>query len=181
MAVLKIKTENGIWQEVWGGTLSGAVANAPKLTSITMLANEWASNGNLYHQTVVCNGVNVNSKLDLQPSPAQIVALQDEEISLMASNNNGVVTIWSIGGKLNVDMTMDVLNIAVENGTGVIYGNLVGGASPLKTLKLVDENNTEIIGVVVDEEVVLTATDNDVLEGKVYAGDKGISTGTLQI
>jgi len=63
----------------------------------------------------------------------------------------------------------------------VIYGNVVGGGSSLNTLKIVDENNNEYIGVVVDEEVIFTATDSDVLEGKVYAGDKGVSTGTLKI
>lgn len=60
----------------------------------------------------------------------------------------------------------------------MICGNFVGGTIPLKTLKLVDENNNEILGVVVDEEVVFTATDSDVLKGKVYAGDNGVSVGT---
>ena len=60
----------------------------------------------------------------------------------------------------------------------IIYGNVVGGNSSLKTLKLVDEDNNEYIGVVVDEEIIFTATDSDVLEGKVYAGDKGVSIGT---
>jgi hypothetical protein len=63
----------------------------------------------------------------------------------------------------------------------IIYGNVVGGRSSLKTLKIVDENNNEYIGVIVDEEVIFTATDEDVLEGKVYAGDNGVSTGTLKI
>lgn len=63
----------------------------------------------------------------------------------------------------------------------MIYGNVVGGASQIKTLKIVDEDNNEFIGVVVDEEIIFTATDEDVLEGKIYAGDKGVSTGTLKI
>lgn len=63
----------------------------------------------------------------------------------------------------------------------VIYGNTVGGGYSLKTLKFVDENNNEYIGVVVDEEVIFTATDSDVVEGKVYAGDNGVSIGTLKI
>ena len=60
----------------------------------------------------------------------------------------------------------------------IIYGNVVGGGFSLKTLKIVDENNNEYMGVIVDEEVIFTATDSDVLEGKVYAGDKGVSIGT---
>lgn len=60
----------------------------------------------------------------------------------------------------------------------IIYGNVVGGGSSLKTLKFVDENNNEYVGVVVDEEVIFTATDADVKLGKVYAGDKGVAIGT---
>ena len=111
MPVLKIKKTDGSWQEVWGcmsaGTGSGA--DAPKLTSITMPAASWSGTSNPYSQVVVCNGVNVNSKLDLQPTPAQIVELQDAEISLMLTNNQGTVTAWSIGGKPTKDYTIDVL------------------------------------------------------------------------
>lgn len=60
----------------------------------------------------------------------------------------------------------------------MIIGNMVGGTSPIKTLKIIDEDNNEIIGVIVDNEVIFTATDSDVLKGKVYAGDNGVSVGT---
>lgn len=111
MPVLKIKKTDGTWQEVWGALtdVSGGSAAAPKLTSITMPAANWSGTSNPYSQVVTCNGVNVNSKLDLQPTPTQIVELQDAEISLMATNNNGVVTVWAIGNKPTSDYTMDVL------------------------------------------------------------------------
>ncbi len=111
MPVLKIKKADGSWQEVWGALtdVSGGGAAAPKLTSVTMLATNWAGNSNPYSQVVTCNGVNVNSKLDLQPTPNQIVELQDAEISLMLTNTKGVVTAWAIGGKPTSDMIMDVL------------------------------------------------------------------------
>ena len=64
----------------------------------------------------------------------------------------------------------------------MINGNVIGYcAAPLKTVILTDENGNELTGVVTDSEVIFTATDNDVLEGKVYASDKGVSTGTLKI
>ena len=62
-----------------------------------------------------------------------------------------------------------------------IFGNMIGGAAPLKTLIIEDENGNEITGVVVGQEVVFTATDNDVREGHVYAGDGGVSVGTKNI
>lgn len=64
----------------------------------------------------------------------------------------------------------------------IICGNLVGGITGYgKTFILQDENGNELTGVVVDEETVFTATDNDVREGAVYASDGGVSTGTKDI
>lgn len=63
----------------------------------------------------------------------------------------------------------------------MINGNMVGGTAPIKTVKIIDKDNNEYIGTIVGSEVIFTATDSDVLEGKVYAGDNGVSTGTLKI
>lgn len=63
----------------------------------------------------------------------------------------------------------------------MISGNAVGGTAPIKTVKLIDENGVEILGVVTESEVIFTATDNDVREGVVYASDNGVSTGTKNI
>lgn len=63
-----------------------------------------------------------------------------------------------------------------------IVGNMVGCYSPLgKTFILEDESGNEFAGVVVDSEVVFTAVDSDVIKGKVYASNEGVSTGTLEI
>lgn len=109
MPVLKIKKTDGSWQEVWGCMSAGGGGSVPKLTTITIFAENWIENGNLWSQVVTCNGVDVYSKLDLQPTPTQIIELQDAEISLIATNSNGVVTIYAIGDKPQTDMTMQVL------------------------------------------------------------------------
>lgn len=63
-----------------------------------------------------------------------------------------------------------------------ITGNFVGSYSQMgKTFILVDEDGNEMTGVVVDQETVFTAGDNDVREGMVYASDSGVSTGTKDI
>lgn len=116
MPVLKIKKSDGTWQEVWGSTTSsaGGSANMPRLTNITLFADQWAGDTSPYGQDVNVNGVNVNSKLDLQPTPSQLDALQDAEISLMAVNNEGRVIVYSFNGKPDVDMEMQVLITDVE-------------------------------------------------------------------
>lgn len=64
----------------------------------------------------------------------------------------------------------------------MISGNMVGSYSQIgKTFIIQDEDGNEITGVVVDQETVFTAGDNDVREGMVYASDSGVSTGTKDI
>jgi hypothetical protein len=64
----------------------------------------------------------------------------------------------------------------------MINGNMVGSYSQIgKTFILVDESGKELTGVVVEQETVFTATDNDVRSGKVYASNDGISVGTLEV
>lgn len=64
----------------------------------------------------------------------------------------------------------------------MISGNMVGAYSSLgKTFIIQDEDGNEITGVVVDSEVIFTATDSDVRAGKVYASNDGVSIGTLDV
>lgn len=63
-----------------------------------------------------------------------------------------------------------------------ISGNMVGSYSQIgKTFIIVNEDGEEVSAVVVDQDVVFTATDSDVAKGKVYASDSGVSTGTNEI
>lgn len=60
-----------------------------------------------------------------------------------------------------------------------IVGNMVGCYSQLgKTFTLIDENNNELFGVVVDQEEILTATAADIVAGKTAATDDGVVVGT---
>lgn len=116
MPVLKIKKSDGTWQEVWGCINSGTATGGalPKLTTVSIPASGWGGSSSPYSQVVSVNGVNANSKLDLQPTSAQISSLQESEVSLMASNNNGVVTVYAFGGKPTVNYNMQILITDVE-------------------------------------------------------------------
>lgn len=84
-------------------------AMKPKSTSITLPAAAWTGDANPYSQVVTVSGVTANSKVDLQPTAVQIVELQDADIAFMTENNDGVITVYAIGGKPEVDYTMQVL------------------------------------------------------------------------
>ena len=115
MPVLKTKKGNQ-WVEVWGSTGGGSGGSAvQKLITITLLEDSWIKkNDDCYSQVVVCSGINQNSKLDPQPTPEQWLGLCDDEISLMASNNNGVVTVYSFYGKPSGDIEMQFSITDVE-------------------------------------------------------------------
>ena len=113
MPVLKIKKTDGTWQEVWGAlsTLSGAL---PKLVTVTIPASGWGGSSSPYSQVISVSNVNANSRLEMLPTPAQISELQEAEISLTITNNNGVVTVYSFYGKPASDMVMQILITDVE-------------------------------------------------------------------
>ena len=59
-----------------------------------------------------------------------------------------------------------------------IYGNATGGFCLPKTFILIDENNNELTGIVVGEEVVFTATTSDIAYGKTAGTADGVVVGT---
>lgn len=60
-----------------------------------------------------------------------------------------------------------------------IVGNMVGCYSPMgKTFILEDENGNEVTGIVVDQEVVFTATAADIVAGKTAGTEDGVVVGT---
>lgn len=65
--------------------------------------------------------------------------------------------------------------------SGIIFGNMVGGAAPLQTVIFEDSEGNEIVGTVVGSETIFTATDDDVVAGKTYASDHGASVGTMEV
>lgn len=97
--------------KVWINTAeegTGIIPVLPRITTITLAATQWAGSSAPYNQEVTINTVTAATKIDLQPTVAQILELQNKDIALMAQNNNGSVTIYSFGGKPSADMTMQV-------------------------------------------------------------------------
>lgn len=98
--------------KVWVNTSvegTGVIPVLPRVTTITLAEASWVGNSAPYSQVVEINTVTAVSKVDLQPTVSQIVSMQNDDIALMAENIDGVVTIYSFGGKPTGDMTMQVL------------------------------------------------------------------------
>ncbi len=86
----------------------------PKMTTVSIPAANWTGDTAPYSQVITVNGVTANSKVDLQPTAAQILELQEADIMLMAENDNGTVTIYALGGIPTSDYTMQALITEVE-------------------------------------------------------------------
>jgi hypothetical protein len=80
-----------------------------KSTTVSLLAANWVGDTIPYSQVININGVDVNSKIDLQPTAVQIVELQNEDVSFVVENDNGVVTVYALGGKPESDYSMQAL------------------------------------------------------------------------
>lgn len=98
--------------KVWINTAeegTGVVPVLPRVATITLAAANWTGSAAPYSQTVSINTVTSATKIDLQPTVAQITSLQNDDIALMAENTDGTVKVYSFGGKPSADMTMQVL------------------------------------------------------------------------
>lgn len=97
--------------KVWINTAeegTGIVPVLPRVATISLPKANWAGSAAPYNQTVSINTVTSATKVELNPTVSQIVSLQNDDIALMAENNNGTVKVYSFGGKPSADMTMQV-------------------------------------------------------------------------
>jgi len=96
--------------KVWINTAeegTGIVPVLPRVATITLSASGWTGNSAPYAQTVTVNTVTAATKVELNPTVAQLLSLQSDDIALMAENDGtGVITVYSFGGKPSADMTI---------------------------------------------------------------------------
>lgn len=78
------------------------------ISSVSLPLSAWSGSESPYSQSVTISGTTANSRVDLQPTAAQVAALQDAETTLIAENNNGAITIYAIGTKPTVDYDIQV-------------------------------------------------------------------------
>lgn len=87
---------------------AGVIPVLPRVSTITLADSGWTGGASPYSQVVSINTVTADTKVELNPTVAQIVKLQNDDIALMAENDGGVVTIYSFGGKPSENMVMQV-------------------------------------------------------------------------
>lgn len=88
----------------------------PKPISVTLYADQWVQVTNAdgdvvadtYYQMVTVDNatITVNSKVDLQPSPEQLVDFYDLGIVFTTANNDGIITTYVVGELPTKDYTI---------------------------------------------------------------------------
>lgn len=77
-----------------------------KVINVTVTASKWvqSSDKTYYTQDVTISGVTEYTKIDLQPSPEQLIMMISNGIVMFAVNNKGKVKIYSVNEKPTTDM-----------------------------------------------------------------------------
>ena len=135
MGIMKTLTINGVKYDV--------VPVVPA-SSVTLLANAWVDGGDKYYQIVELEGVTPKTKVNLQPTPDQLVEFQNEVLAFMAENEGGVVTVYAIGDLPTGDHTIQTTLKEVD-ATGKIRGNTVGTTTPRSDLDQTDPRKADYI------------------------------------
>lgn len=99
MAILKTLTINGV---------TYTVAPMVLVSNVILRASAWVGSEGAYSQVVEVAGAKANSKVDLQPTPEQLVEFHEKDIAFTTENDGGVVTVHAVGDKPTDDYTIQV-------------------------------------------------------------------------
>ncbi len=78
------------------------------INSVTLLAADWIGDASPYSQVVEIAGTTNRSKIDIQPSTEQIEIFHEKDLTFVAENEDGVITIFCVGQKPTNDYTVQI-------------------------------------------------------------------------
>ena len=118
---LQRKQVNAGNAETLGGSSLTSILNSinstvDKISTISLPASGWTPATNVYSQVVTVSGATAKSKVDIYPTPEQLIDLQISGISRVAVNEDGVVTVYALNNKPTSDYSMQVSITEVNEG-----------------------------------------------------------------
>lgn len=136
------------------------LANAPKISEVTLSAAAWGGEGEKWHsQVVTCKDFTEKCQVDLTPSLQQLEIFYEKDLTFLTQNKDGVVTVFAIGQKPLNDYTIQVTLTEVDVPDGAeIWGVTVG--TPM---------NPEIIAAKVEVDGELSQMSNNAVQNKAVA------------
>lgn len=91
--------------EAWKSQLLVA-AELPSIVDVYLPSSGWVGDASPYSQVVTIEGATVNSQVDLTPSIEQLTIFHQKDLTFVAENENGVVTVYALGDKPTNDYTI---------------------------------------------------------------------------
>ena len=90
------------------------VSNKVQKFDIILPVDKWVlSDDGMYYTQVVDIAVRETSKIDLHPTPQQLIDLITDGISMFVANQNGIVTAYSVGDIPGTDITIQATETVV--------------------------------------------------------------------
>lgn len=83
-----------------------ALENKSRIVDVELLAANWTGDTHPYSQVVAIEGATANSQVDLTPSVEQLTVFYEKDVTFVAENVGGVVTVYAIGQKPANDYTI---------------------------------------------------------------------------
>ena len=105
MAVMRTLTLNGVTYEVESAL--------PVASTVTLKATDWLGDASPYSQVVALADITPFTKVDLQPTVAQLNTLYELALGFFTTNEDGVVTVYAVGNKPTVDFVFQVTKTEV--------------------------------------------------------------------
>lgn len=78
------------------------------ITTVTLPMANWRGGASPYYQTLTSSLFTANSMVDLQPTPEQLAAWQDEGLAFSTVNDGGSVTVYCAGGLPDTDVIVQI-------------------------------------------------------------------------
>ena len=88
--------------------IESIVSQTNKISTVTLLANQWVGETSPYSQVVDIVGATENSKIDINPTVEQLNIFHEKDITFVVANNKGIITVYCIGQKPANDYTIQV-------------------------------------------------------------------------
>ena len=88
-----------------------------KIAYIDLLSANWEGDASPYSQVINIDGTTENSKVDINPSIEQLAIFHQKDISFVAENEDGVITVYCVGQKPSADYQMQItITEVIANG-----------------------------------------------------------------
>lgn len=113
--------------------IMNAISNAqPKVQNITVAKGSWKDSGPYTQVLSGISNITANSKIDIQADAATINAIVDGGFSLTIKNHNGTITIYAVGDKPTVDLTLQLVitEVIKKAPSDVVWGSPFVAGTP---------------------------------------------------